>query len=183
MKKTRAPKEYLEQGLNHCGAYSTKAVLSAFGKDTKKTPQEYYPSSWGKLTSLINSLKVWPKVLREYGVPARTGNVRDLSDKEKIKLLKTRLDKNKVMMLRIGNGYTKSGKYYPFIASFLGHWITLWGYNEKKRIFYVYDSWVPLKRHTKKVPVGNTTRNYKGILRDWSKGFPFRWRYSYIEAG
>ena len=27
------PKEYLEQGLTQCGAFSVKAILSAYGKD------------------------------------------------------------------------------------------------------------------------------------------------------
>lgn len=86
-------------------------------------------------------------------------------------------------MLRIGNGYLKSGKYSPFIASFMGHWITLWGYNDKEKAFYVYDSYVPARRHNKTIPIGNTKRTYEEVLRDWGKGFPHSRRYLYIVAG
>lgn len=35
---TRKPEEYLKQGLSHCGVYSLKAILSAYGKDNKIHP-------------------------------------------------------------------------------------------------------------------------------------------------
>lgn len=32
---------------------------------------------------------------------------------------------------------------------YLGHWITIWGYNDKEKAFYVCGSYVPAGRHNK----------------------------------
>ena len=88
-------------------------------------------------------------------------------------------------MIRIGNGFLKNGKYNSLVAYFVGHWITLWGYDDEKQIFYIYDSYVPLAKHNKNIPVGNTMRTFEEILRDWGKGFPWWWlyRYGFIKVG
>lgn len=179
---THHPKEYLEQGLIQCSAYSVKAILSAYGKDVKKHPREYQPTLLAKYTSVTTRIRL-AEILQTYGVPAKKGDVKNLFDAQRIELLRKFIDEDKVVALRIGNGYSKSGRYSPFVASFMGHWITLWGYNDEKQIFYVYDSYVSLERHDKTIPVGNTTRTYAEILRDWGKGFPFVWRYTFIVAG
>ncbi len=177
------PKEYLEQGLTQCSAYCVKAILSAYGKDDKKYPRDYQPNLLTKYTGINNGPILWPKVLKSYGLYAEKGDTKDLSDEQRIKLLERFIDEDKAIMLRIGNGYSKSGKYSPFVASFMGHWITLWGYNNEEKVFYVYDSYVSLERHDKTIPVGNTKRTYVEILRDWGKGFPPAWRYNFISVG
>lgn len=180
---TRRPKEYLEQGLTQCGAYSVKAILNAYGKDDKKHPRDYNLHFLGKYTSITGN-NTWPKVLRSYGVPAqKRSNTRNLSNEERIELLKKIIDEDKMVMLWIGNGYSKNGKYSPFRAFFVGHWITLWGYNDGEKVFYIYDAYVSLKRHDKTIPIGNTKRTYAEIIRDWGKGFPFTRRYDYIKVG
>lgn len=180
---SRHPKEYLEQRLTQCGAYSVKAILSAYGKDDKKKPRDYQPNIVAKYTGINRGLYLWPKVLQSYGILAQKGNAKNLSDEQKLTLLKELLNGNSPVMLRTGNGYSKSGKYNPFIASFMGHWITLWGYNDKEGVFYIYDSYVPLRRHNKIIPIGNTTRTYAEIIRDWGKGFPSAWHYAFIKIG
>ena len=157
----RRPKEYLEQGLTQCGAFSVKAIVSAYGKDNKNHPREYQPNFLAKYTGINRGLVLWPKVLRSYGMPAERGDTKNLSDKQRIELLKKLLSENKVVMLRIGNGFSKNGKYNSFVASFMGHWITLWGYDDEKEIFYVYDSYVALAKHDKTIPIGNTTRTFR----------------------
>lgn len=180
---THHPKEYLEQWHNHCGAYSIKAVLSAYGKDDKKHPRDYQPNFLAKFTGVSLGLIWVPKVLQSYGVAAQRGSAKNLSDRERIELLKKFINEDKVVMLRIGNGYLKSGKYRSFGASFRPHWITLWGYNDEEKIFYVYDSCIPLLKHDKTVPIGNTKRTYVEMTRDWGKAFPRMWRYSFIKVG
>ena len=179
------PREYLEQGLIHCGAFSVKAILSAYGKDVKDDPRDYHSSFLAKYitTSPTGSTPSnWVKVLKSYGVSAELRFAKNLSDEQRIGLLKKLIDIDNPVMLRIGNGYSKKGKYHPLAAKFISHWITLWGYDDDKQIFYVYDSYVPLERHNKNIPIGNTTRAFSEILRDWNMGFPPRWRYSYIKA-
>ncbi len=177
------PKEYLEQGLTQCGAYSVKAILSAYGKDDKKHPRDYQPNFLAKYTGINYGLIVEPKVLKSYGLHTEKGDAKSLSDEQRIELLEKFIDEDKAVMLRIGNGYSKSGKYSSFVASFLGHWITLWGYNDEEKVFYVYDSYVSMKRHDKIIPVGNTKRTYAEILRDWGRGFPTIWHYNFISVG
>jgi len=177
------PKEYLEQGLTQCGAYSVKAIISSYRKDDKKHPREYQPNFLAKYTGINRGLILWPKVLQSYGISAEKGDAKNLSDEQRTELLKKLINEDKVVMLRIGNGYSKSGKYSSFVASFMGHWITLWGYNDDEKVFYVYDSYVSLERHDKTIPIGNTKRTYAEILRDWGKGFPPIWHYGFIEVG
>ncbi len=176
------PKEYLEQGLSQCGAYCIKAILGAHGKDDKKHPRDYQPNLFAKYTVMNQGPTLWPKVFKSYGLNTEKGDVKNLSDEQKIELLVKSIDNDKAIMLRIGNGYSKSGKYNSFVAFFLGHWITLWGYNDEEKVFYVYDSYVSLERHDKTIPVGNTKRTYAEIIRDLGRGFPTAWRYSFISV-
>src|SRR3989338_3949609 len=141
---TKSPKEYLKQGFSGCGAHSAKAILSAYGKDDKKDPYDYHTNLLAKYTGAPTTATTWVKVLKSYDIEAKFGNAKHLSDSERIKLLKNLLDKDVPVMLRIGNGYLPNGNYSNFTASFIGHWITLWGYNDEQKIFYVYDSCIPL---------------------------------------
>lgn len=178
---SRLPKQYLEQGFTQCGAYTVKAVLSAYGKDVKSRPREYQPNLFAKYTGVNQGPHLWPKVLSNYGIQAEEKYATNLSDAERLNLLKGLLNRDNPVMLRIGNGYSKTGRYRPWVANFIGHWISLWGYDDEKGIFFVYDSWVALDKHDKSIPVGNTTRTFSEVLRDWGKGFPFVWRYGYIK--
>jgi hypothetical protein len=176
---SKTPKEYLEQGLIHCGAYSVKAILSAYGKDDRKNPKDYEVGFWAKHTAIADATQ-WLKVLRSYGLNATRSTSKNLTSDKQIKLFESVIDRDTPVMVRIGNGYLKSGRYSKFVAIFGGHWVTLWGYNNLEKVFYVYDSYVPLGRHDKNIPVGNVKRTYQQILRDIGKGFPLRWRYHYI---
>lgn len=176
---SKAPKEYLQQGLTQCGAYTVKAILSAYGKDDGRHPRDYQPNLLAKYTSITGS-DTWPKVLRSYGLMAEMGNTKELTDEERIRVYKNLIDKDTPVMIRIGNGYLRSGGYSKLIAHFMGHWITLWGYNDEEKVFYIYDSYVPVYRYDKTLPIGNVKRTFAEVLRDVSLGFPWQWRYNYI---
>ncbi len=164
---SRRPKEYLKHGLSHCGAYSVKAILSAYGKDMHYHPREYHPTWIGKVTGISWSKSSWVDVLALYGLRSNFGSATTLSDREKINLLKTQLSRNTPLMVCIGNGYLSDGRYKRLRALLIGNWITLWGYDDAKKIFYVYDSCVPPNRYESGIPIGNTVRTYKQMLRDW----------------
>ncbi len=59
------PKEYLEQGVTQCGAFSVKAILGAYGKDDGRRPRDYNTTVSGKLFSLVGT-QTWPRVLKSY---------------------------------------------------------------------------------------------------------------------
>jgi hypothetical protein len=175
------PKEYLKQGLSHCGVYSVKAILSAYGKDNKVHPKEYHTNWIGRnLFSFATGEKYYNNILASYGIKSETKSAEDLSDKEKIELLKNILSKDTPVMIRIGNGYFPDKKYNPIIGKLMPHWITLWGYDDNKQLFYVYDSGLPVKFWDKSLPVGNTKRTHDEIIRDWNFGRlqPWCWNTS-----
>ena len=70
------------------------------------------------------------------------------------------------MALTIGNGYSQTGKYSSLRRHLIAHWISIWGYDDDKKVFYVYDSYTDQKSYDK-VPIGNVERSYNHILRDW----------------
>ncbi|MEK7534514.1 MAG: C39 family peptidase [Patescibacteria group bacterium] len=167
---SRKPKQYLKQGLTHCGMYSIKAILSAYEKDIKNHPKEYHTNWIGQhLFSFAIGKRYHEKILEFHGLKAQGGTAKNLSDDEKIALIKTLLSQDNPVMARIGNGYL-SCTYSPIIGKVISHWITLWGYDDAKKLFYVYDPGLPKKCWDNTLPVGNTTRTYNEILRDWNFG-------------
>ena len=182
------PQEYLEQGPSHCGVYSIKGILSAYGLDTKTHPKYYHPYWVGRITGSGFGKNYYVDILSQNGLKAQILSSEDRSDQERIYLLNEMLAKNTPVMIRIGNGYI-SDKYNPVIGRVVSHWITLWGYDNDKKVFYIYDSGLPNKFWSKTQQVGNTTRTYNELLRDWNFGKwqPWAWtvtgphNFAYIE--
>ena len=174
------PAEYLKQGPTHCGAFSVKGILSAYGMDTTTRPQEYHPNWFGKLTGLTPNKNYFSDILRSRGVYAEDKTAAQLKDLEKIHLLKKLIANGNPVMVRIGNGYFTSKQYNPILGRIVSHWITLWGYDDAKGIFYVYDSGFPRKYWNHTLPIGNTTRTYNEMLRDGRFG---RWQFWYWYMG
>lgn len=170
---SKKPKEYLTQGLSHCGVYCVKAVLSAYDKDDREHPKKYHTNWIGKnLFSFATGKSYYDKILASYGIKSKTQSAERLSNQEKLELLKKLLSKNTPVMVRIGNGYLNKG-YNPIVGKLAPHWITLWGYDDSKKTFYVYDSALAIKYWDKTLSIGNTSRTYNEILRDWNFG---RWQ-------
>ena len=185
---TVKPKKYLQQGLSHCGAYSVKAILSAYDLDTKDQPEYYHPHWIGRLSGLTFGRDYFVRILKQAGVNSKAKTAENISNEERITLLKKLLSRNTPVMIRTGYGYS-SGKYNRLLGKLAPHWITLWGYNDEKREFYVYDSGLNKKFWSQELPIGNTIRTYEDILRDWrfGKWHPYNWllvgnsNYLYIE--
>jgi hypothetical protein len=177
----RLPKKYLEQGISQCGAYAAKAILSAFRKDDGRRACDYQISWIGRATVLNRGPATWVKVLRAHGLHAEAGRLVELPVEQWLDRLKEILVGGSPVMIRLGNGYSKRGKWRFFQAAFLGHWITLWGFSDREQVFYVYDPYVPLARHDMTLPAGNVKRSYHELLRDIRiAGFPWWWRGMYI---
>mgnify|MGYP001599440125 FL=1 len=125
--------------------------------------------------------KYYVQILKTYGIRSERKTAENLFDYNKLILLKRLLMGNSPVMLRIGNGYV-SDKYNPIMGRFQGHWITLWGYDDNKNIFYIYDSGLPSKYWDKSLSIGNTVRTYNEILRDWNFGRwqPWTWLFTGI---
>lgn len=185
---TLKPKDYLKQGLSHCGVFSLKAILSAYGNDVKGHPKEYHSNWIGRhFFSFATGKDYYDRIFKSFGIKSKTKSAKHLANQEKINLLKTLLSRNTPIMIRIGNGYLDSN-YNPVLGRIVPHWITLWGYDDIKKLFYVYDSGLSVKYWSKNLPIGNTMRTYSEILRDWNFGKwqPWSWNtslenYLYVE--
>lgn len=173
------PSEYLKQGRTHCGMYALKGILNAYGLDDNKNPEDYHPNLIGKITGATLPW-TFPRILSKYGLKAEVRFAN--SEEEKTDLLKSFLQKNHPIILLVGNGYDRNGHYSSFKAKFSWHWITLWGFDNLEKIFYVYDSAVSKGKYDLDIPTGNKKRKYSEVIRDWKAGMmPFGfWRYLYI---
>lgn len=177
----KRPKQYLKQGLSYCGGFSAKAILEAYGKDAPDDPRELYPNTLGRL-GICSWPSIWQRVFRERGLAAISGDTVHNTDKERLSFLKLFLAEGSPVMLRIGNGYLPSGNYSKLVATLVGHWVTLWGYDDPAENFYVYDSCVPEKKRDLSLPIGNVARSYRDVLRDWRGGYGAMWPYAYVYA-
>ena len=167
------PKEYLVQGHVHCGAFTIKGVLSAFGRDVKRTPAEYNDFWIGKTFGLIYP-KQMLQILNKHGLQTQMESATNLNAEEKLKLLKQKLNDSSPVILLIGNGYDTKGNYIPLAAKIAKHWVTLYGYDDNSGVFYEYDSCVKKENYNKDTPIGNIARTYKEVVRDWNEGtIPF----------
>jgi hypothetical protein len=177
------PAEYLHQGVSHCGAFAVKGILSAYGKDDGRTPKFYNPWWAGKITGLATP-DTWVRTLRAHGLAAQRGSAARIAPGERVALLQRLLDSNNAIMLRIGNGYLQNGGYSPLRGKLIGHWVTVWGYDDDRRVFYTYDPRVKPELRDRDLPVGNVARSFEETLRDWRGGFfLWPWRYLYIACG
>lgn len=167
------PKEYLQQGMRHCGGYTIKAILSAYNLDDGRQPKKYLPL---KIKSLgFTTPRLIQETLKQYGFNAPIKRANKFSDDKKIQLVKEELDKSRPVILLIGNGYSPTGKYSTLQMNCVSHWITVWGYDDTDKVFFVYDSYVDSNSYDK-IPVGNVKRTYEQVLRDWKGAFYFRFK-------
>lgn len=174
---SRRPKEYLKQGLTGCGAYSVKGILSAYERDDKKHPLGY---SIIAILPFITTWRRWVWILRSYGLNARCSFATELSPEERLARLKELLRQDTPVMLLIGNGYRGCGKWNKWQYRVVSHWITLWGFDDAKELFYIYDSAVPKKCYDTSLPTGNVARSYAQVLRDMEGGQPWWRHHAYI---
>jgi len=197
----KKPKEYLPQGLRYCSGFTIKGILSAYNLDDGRSPREYL----GFFS--IASPKFIKKILEKYGFSCQIKKAINFSYKDKIRLLKKELNKDHPVILLIGNGYSHNGKYSWIRQQLIPHWITIYGYNDKEKVFYIYDSFFHSRSKTptesfekpqnsklskknfdaisfgngghSKSSIGNVKRTYKQLLRDW-EGAIFTRKYIYI---
>lgn len=171
------PSKYFSQGLSNCGLFSIKGILSAYGLDDKGDPRGYHSNIFSRITSITFGGNYYKDILSSYGVDSEMKFAENQTQEERVKILKELLLKGKPVIIRIGNGYFFSNKYNPIIGKLLPHVITLWGYDDTNKSFYVYDSGLPKKAWNKSIPIGNTTRTYNEIIRDWDFGKfqPWAW--------
>lgn len=122
----------------------------------------------------------WVEVLRSYGLDARMQSLRNMTDEQRIHTLKNALRTDAPVMLGVGNGYRGRGIWSRIRWQLISHWITLWGFDDEKGVFYIYDSGVPPRYYDKGISIGNVARTYQQVARDIRGGQPWWQRYRCI---
>lgn len=162
---SRRPNKYFTQKAGFCGGYTIKGVLSAWGLDDKENAGDYVSLSTRLSQATLPSNIV--NELNKHGFIATLKRANKLSDKEKIELLKKEIDKDRPVIILEGCCFTRKNKFRKKkFYNDIGHWISIWGYDDKKEEFYVYDSYVE-KKHYSKVPIGNARRTFAQLLQVW----------------
>ena len=152
-----------ERKIWGCAHYSLKAVIEWNGEKVKKV--EDYSSDWWSRKTYMMTPRWIKKVLKKYGLNYTILNARKLNDKERLFLLKQNLKDGPIILL-IANWQTKKRRFSRSKALTHWHYVTLWWYNDRKKVFYVYDSNTKRKIHNNEkqwileVP-------YKYVLKEW----------------
>ena len=177
---SRRPKEYLRQGKLHCGVYSAKAVLNAYGLDAHDDPRDFHISTLGRVSGIVTP-KMMTEILANHGLVAEMQTVKSLTNEQKVTRLMEEVARDNPVVLMVNNGYKHDGGYSKFWKNTILHWVTVWGYDEKKQEFYLYDPAVKHDPNNGNLPIGNVARKYSEVIRDWEGwALPIFERYRYI---
>ena len=146
-----------------CAHYSLKAVIE-WNWWKVKNIEAYSSDWWSRKTYLMTPWWIL-KVLKKYKLKYNVLKAKGLNNDEKLFLLKLNLKEWPIILL-IANWQTKKNRFNRGKALLHWHYVTLWWYNDKKKIFYVYDS------NTKRKTGNNVMKwtleiPYKYVLKAW----------------
>jgi hypothetical protein len=141
-----------------CAHYSLKAVIE--WKNEKIKDLEDYSVDWRSRNTYLMTPRWILKVLKKYKLNYSILNARKLKENEKLFLLKQNLKDGPIILL-VANWQTKKSRFNRWKALTHRHYITLWWYNNKKKIFYVYDS--------------NTKRKTNNTVMEWTLEVPYKY--------
>ena len=159
---TNSPKQLTKQVGLTCGETNSKTIIQGFGKS-------YQPLNHLSLRiklfgfSYIQDIQ---KLLQTNGLTSVIHSAIQHTDSEKLGIIMKHIDQNEPVLLAIGNGYIRRDRYYSLLRYIAGHYITVYGYNEERQIFYIYDSMLE-GEYEGEIPVGNEIRTFDQLLRDW----------------
>jgi hypothetical protein len=178
------PRQYLKQRywFAHCGVFTAKAVLSAYGRDAKDRVEDYHTNTVARTMGTFVGRNYYPGILRAHGLKAEGCNADKMADHEKLTLLKKLLLTGHPVVLNVGNGHDSRGTFRVMKSRLLSHWISLWGYDDAEQSFWAYDSLVPQTSQSP-ISVGNQKRPYEELLLAWKGAVLTRMmlgRYYYI---
>ena len=120
-----------------CAHHSLKAVIE-WKNGENKSLTSYAPDWWSRLTYLMTPWGLL-KVLRKNNLEYSVLKTKWLKGEEKLQVLKDHLKKWPIILL-IWNWQTKKKLFVRKRAMTHRHYVTLRWYNDKERVFYVYDS-------------------------------------------
>ncbi|MDD2537125.1 MAG: hypothetical protein PHU61_01385 [Candidatus Absconditabacteria bacterium] len=150
-----------------CAMLSLKALIEGYDKTHTKEAKAYAHDIFSKISGFMLPFSV-TRVLRKYNTPHKKITAKRLTPPQKIALLKENLQEGPIFLL-IANA--RGGTHVPKMGRAITrrHYITLRGYDERKQIFFVYDSNTK-ERISHDVPMGNSRLSYKDTVKYRSIG-------------
>jgi hypothetical protein len=164
-----APIHYPHQEGLTCGETNIRGILSGFNIP-------YSPAKSPRLRirlfgySFIQDIS---ELLEIHGLSAPIHHANRLTDQRKLEVIQDHIYNGEPVLLAIGNGYLQRGEYTPLARYFIGHFITIYGYSDREKVFYIYDPYLK-DPYPGEIPVGNETRTYQELLRDWQGPFYYK---------
>ena len=146
-----------------CAHHSLKAVIE--WKNGESQPMKEYSADWWSRTTYLMTPWWITRVLKKYQLDYKILKGKNLNEEEKLELLKCNLKKWPIILL-VANGQTKKKWFSRRRAIFHWHYVTLWWYNDRENIFFVYDS--NTRRKTEEYLMKWTIKvPYKYVLKEW----------------
>lgn len=165
-----SPKQYIPQKKRFCGAYVLKAIFSMYNMDAKNSAEQYLP----KVNRFFQGFSLPRRImieLRKRGFTTRGHRTnKTLSVNTSLSLLKEELAQNRPVIMLVSNLFSPKHVYSSKRKKLRPHWVLLLGYDNVKKIFYLYDSSVH-KSAYQKVPIGNIAVPYGLIYDAWRGEF------------
>jgi hypothetical protein len=164
-----APKKYPHQEGLTCGETNVRGILDGF-----RIPYEPLdkPPFRVKLFGFA-FVKDISSLIQKHGLVAPLLFASKFTNKDRVNTFMKHIDRDEPVIIAIGNGHLSRTTYSPIARIIIGHFITIYGYNAKQEIFYVYDPYLKGNYH-KGIPVGNEVRTFRELLRDWNGPFYYR---------
>jgi hypothetical protein len=164
------PSSYPRQIGLACGEYNVRALLDAFDIEYEAEPEPLRRVRWFGL-SFVTDLR---DALVRHGVDSDVRHASELHDESRLALLRGHIDSHEPVILAIGNGHLSRTRDSAFARTLLGHYITIYGYDAERGVFFVYDPYLD-GEPDEPLPAGNVERTAEEILRDWGGPIYYRW--------
>lgn len=156
------PSQYPNQRGLSCGEFNVIGLLDAF-----QIPYEPCQNLTFRVKlfgySFIEDLS---GLLERHSLSAPVKYADHLTEQEQLELLCSHIDQDNPILMAIGNGHLSRERYSPLARRFIGHFITVYGYDHEKEIFYIYDPYLKGDHHDD-LPGGNEIRTFKELLLAW----------------
>ncbi len=155
------PKHYPQQrDYKSCGLFSIKAIIETKHSDMNHVSW-YYASSRFHEKIRISLWSHLMKSLRKHTIKANFWICTQESTEQAINFLKNKI-KEWPVLITIAHSYDKKTQFSLRRTVFFWHHMTVWGYDDTKRVFYCYDSHTDVKMEW--LPVGNIALDYDKLM-------------------
>lgn len=174
------PRGYPRQIGLTCGEFNARSVVESFGIEFDADPSPRMRVRMFGL-SLISDLCA---TLVRHGLDAQARSASELHDESRLALLRGHIDSHEPVILAIGNSHLTRNRDSALARAFLGHFITIYGYDAEAGVFFVYDPYLE-DDHNVPLPAGNDMRTESEILRDWDGPIYYPWigmDHAYVTA-